>query len=372
MNDASIENADCVVIGAGVVGLAAARAMAQAGREVIILEAADMIGSETSSRNSEVIHAGIYYQKDSLKARFCVAGKKMLYRYCADHGVPHRNCGKLIVAVTEDQVESLRSIQKKAADNGVPDLELLSAAEAILLEPELSCLAALRSPSTGIIDTHGLMLALQGDAEDSGAMVAFLSPVTGGSAQEDGIILDVGGTNPMRLKCRTVINAAGIPAPDLAGMLSGFPDQFVPTTYLTKGNYYSLSVKSPFTQLVYPAPTSAFLGVHITIDLSGQARFGPDVEHVDTKDYEVDPSRSEGFYEAVRRYWPGLPDDTLQPAYSGIRPRITAPGEPLCDFVVQGPQEHGVNGLVNLFGIESPGLTSSMAIADYVVEMLGD
>jgi L-2-hydroxyglutarate oxidase LhgO len=251
-------------------------------------------------------------------------------------------------------------------------LELLSAADAIALEPELSCLAALRSPSTGIIDTHGLMLALQGDAENSGAMVAFLSPVTGGLAQEAGFILDVGGANPMRLRCRTVINAAGIPAPDLAGMLSGFPDQFVPTTYLTKGNYYSLSVKSPFTQLVYPAPTSAFLGVHITIDLSGQARFGPDVEHVDTKDYEVDPSRSEGFYEAVRRYWPGLPDDTLQPAYSGIRPRITAPGEPLCDFVVQGPRDHGINGLVNLFGIESPGLTSSMAIADYVVEMLGD
>jgi len=372
VSDEIIESADCVVIGAGVVGLAVARALALAGREVIVLEAADMIGTETSSRNSEVIHAGIYYQKDSLKARFCVAGKKRLYQYCADHGVPHRNCGKLIVAVSDDQVESLHGIQKKAADNGVPDLEFLSAADAIAMEPELSCQAALRSPSTGIIDTHGLMLALQGDAEDAGAMIAFLSPFTGGVIEDGGVTLAVGGESPMRLKCRTVVNCAGIPAPEIAGKIKGFPKEHTPTTYLTKGNYYSLSVKSPFSQLVYPAPTSAFLGVHISIDLGGQARFGPDVEHVDVLDYEVDPQRSEGFYEAVRKYWPGLPDNTLNPAYSGIRPRITAPGVPLCDFVIQGPDDHGVPGLVNLFGIESPGLTSSMPIADYVVEMLAE
>ena len=371
MSEKITENVECVVIGAGVVGLAVARALAQAGREVIILESADMIGTETSSRNSEVIHAGFYYPVGSLKARFCIDGKNALYDYCVEHGVPHRCCGKIIVATDESQVPAMHEIQKRAAKCGVTDLEFLTAEDAKAMEPELFCHAALWSPSTGIIDTHTLMLELQGDAEANGAMTAFWSPVEGGAVTDDGIVLDVGGESPMQLRCREVINSAGIHAPALAGMLEGMPLDKVPKTYLTKGNYYALAGKTPFSRLVYPAPTTQFLGVHITIDIGGQARFGPDVEHIDSIDYDVDPRRSNGCYEAVRRYWPGLQDGALHASYSGIRPRITPPGEPLCDFVGQGPGEHGISGLVNLFGIESPGLTSSMAIADYVVEMLG-
>ena len=371
MSETFTESVDCVVIGAGVVGLAVARALALAGREVIILESADMIGTETSSRNSEVIHAGIYYQVDSLKARFCIEGKNKLYEFCAEHGVPHRRCGKIIVATDESQVPAMHEIKERSAKCGVTDLEFLTAEDAKAMEPELFCHAALWSPSTGIIDTHTLMLELQGEAEANGAMTAFLSPVEGGTITDDGIVLEVGGEMPMRLRCREVINSAGIHAPALAGTLEGMPADKVPTSYLTKGNYYALTGKTPFSRLVYPAPTTQFLGVHITIDIGGQARFGPDVEHTDEMNYDVDPRRSDGFYEAVRRYWPGLKDGALHPSYSGIRPRSTPPGEPLCDFVVQGPGEHGISGLVNLFGIESPGLTSSMAIADYVVEMLG-
>ncbi|NKB57008.1 MAG: FAD-dependent oxidoreductase [Alphaproteobacteria bacterium] len=365
------ESVDCVVIGAGVVGLAVARALAQSGREVIVLEGADMIGSETSSRNSEVIHAGIYYPVGSLKAEFCIDGKNALYEYCSEHGVPHRRCGKIIVATDEDQVPAMHEIKERAAKCGVTDLEFLTAEDAKAMEPELFCHAALMSPSTGIIDTHTLMLEFLGDTEAAGGMIAYLSPVESGAVADEGIVLNVGGETPMRLLCRTVINSAGIHAPHIAGLIEGMPADKVPTTYLTKGNYYSLTGKTPFSRLVYPAPTTQFLGVHITIDIGGQARFGPDVEHIDTIDYDVDPRRSDGFYEAVRRYWPGLKDGALQPAYSGIRPRITPPGAPLCDFVLQGPGEHGVHGLVNLLGIESPGLTSSMAIADRVVEMLG-
>ncbi len=371
MSEPFTESVDCVVIGAGVVGLAVARALARSGREVIILEAADMIGTETSSRNSEVIHAGTYYPIGSLKAKFCIDGKNALYRYCEAHGVPHRRCGKIIVATDESQVPAMHEIKERAAKCGVTDLAFLSTEDAKAMEPELFCHAALWSPSTGIIDTHTLMLELQGDAEADGAMTAFLSPVESGIVTDDGILLEVGGETPMRLNCRTVINSAGIHAPALAGKIEGMPDGKVPTTYYTKGNYYALTGKTPFSRLVYPAPTTQFLGVHITIDIGGQARFGPDVEHIDEIDYDVDPRRSDGFYDAVRRYWPGLEDGALHPSYSGIRPRITPPGEPLCDFVVQGPGEHGVSGLVNLFGIESPGLTSSMAIANHVVEMLG-
>ena len=365
------ESVDCIVIGAGVVGLAVARVLAQSGREVIILESADMIGTETSSRNSEVIHAGIYYPVGSLKAQFCIDGKNALYRYCAEHGVPHRRCGKIIVATAEDQVPAMHEIKKRAAVCGVTDLEFLTAEDATALEPELFCHAALYSPSTGIIDTHTLMLEFLGDTEAAGGMIAYLSPVESGVVTDEGIVLNVGGEAPMRLLCRTVINSAGIHAPHIAGLIEGMPADKVPTTYLTKGNYYSLTGKTPFSRLVYPAPTTQFLGVHITIDIGGQARFGPDVEHVDTIDYDVDPRRSDGFYEAVRRYWPGLKDGALQPAYSGIRPRISPPGKPVPDFLVQGPNDHGVSGLVNLLGIESPGLTSSMAIADRVVEVLG-
>lgn len=365
-----IERVDCVVIGAGVVGLATARALAMAGREVIVLESADMIGTGTSSRNSEVIHAGIYYAPGSLKAKYCVAGKNMLYRYCDEHGIEHRRCGKLIVATSEDQIETFEGIRKRAAECGVTDLKMLSAADAKAMEPELSCVAALISPSTGIIDSHGLMLELQGDAEEHGAMLAFLSPVTGGEIRDDGILLHVGGADPMQLLCRSVINSAGLHATDIAGKIAGMPQDLVPKTYYTKGNYYALIGKSPFSRLVYPAPTTEFLGVHISIDMGGQARFGPDVEQSPVIDYDVDPGRADGFYDSVRRYWPGLKDGALQPSYSGIRPRITAPGEPLADFLIQGPRDHGITGLVNLFGIESPGLTSSMPIADHVAALL--
>ena len=366
------EKVDCVVIGAGVVGLAVARVLAQAGREVIVLESADMIGTGISSRNSEVIHAGIYYAVDSLKARYCVAGKAMLYRYCAEHGIAHRRCGKIIVATSQDQVPAMREIKQRAARCGVGDLEMLSAADAVALEPALRCHAALYSPSTGIIDSHGLMLELQGDAETAGAMLAFLSPVSGGEVRDDGIVLNVGGEVATSLLCRSVVNSAGLHATQIAGAIDGMPGDLVPRTYYTKGNYYSLTGPTPFSRLVYPAPTSEFLGVHITIDIAGQARFGPDVEQSSVIDYDVDPRRADGFYDAVRRYWPGLRDGALQPAYSGIRPRITAPGEPLRDFVIQGPRDHGVPGLVNLFGIESPGLTAAMPIADHVAALLKD
>lgn len=365
------ESVDCVVIGAGVVGLAVAREMAMAGREVIVLEAADMIGTETSSRNSEVIHAGIYYPKDSLKARFCVEGRRRLYQYCAEHGVPHRRCGKLIVATLGEQLDTLKQIRAAAVANGVDDMEWLGGNEAMAMEPELNCVAALLSPSTGIIDSHGLMLAYQGDAEDHGAMIAFLSPVTGGEARDDGILLEVGGEAPMRLLCRTVVNSAGLHAPDLIRGFTGFPADKAPASFYAKGNYYSLQGRPPFTRLIYPVPEPGGLGVHITIDLAGQARFGPDVEWIERIEYTVDPARADKFYAAVRTYWPGLKDGALTPGYAGIRPKITGPGEPAADFVVQGPYDHRVPGLVNLFGIESPGLTASLAIAEYVRAVAG-
>ena len=364
------EQVDCVVIGAGVVGLAVARSLALRGREVIVLEAADMIGSVTSSRNSEVIHAGIYYPKDSLRARFCVEGRRWLYGYCAERGIPHRRCGKLIVATDEAQVEALRGIRARAEANGVDDLEWMSGNEATALEPELHCVAALFSPSTGIIDSHTLMLNYQGDAEAHGAMLAFLTPVEGGEIIGDGILLETGGEAPMQLLCRSVVNSAGLFAPALAHKLRGFPTERIPTPYFAKGNYFDLGCKSPFSRLVYPIPREGGLGVHITIDLAGRGRFGPDVEWVDTLDYNVDIRRADGFYEAVRTYWPAMPDGVLLPGYAGIRPKIHGPGEPQPDFIIQGPGDHGVPGLVNLFGIESPGLTSSQPIAEHVAEIL--
>ena len=365
-----MERIDCAVIGAGVIGLAVARALALAGREVIVLEAADAIGTETSSRNSEVIHAGIYYPAGSLKARACVAGKRFLYRYCAERGIAHRNCGKLIVAATAGQARQLDRIQAQAAANGVDDLRELSGAEARALEPALACEAALLSPSTGIVDSHGLMLAYQGDAEEHGAMIAFLSPVESGRARGDGIELEVGGHEPMRLACRSVVNAAGLGAQAVARRIDGLDPRHVPPLHLAKGNYFSLAGRSPFSRLIYPVPEPGGLGVHITIDLAGQARFGPDVEWIDALDYAVDPGRAARFYGAIRTYWPALADGALQPAYSGVRPKLGPPGAPAADFVVQGPEVHGVPGLVNLFGIESPGLTASSALAELVAERL--
>ena len=364
-----MDSVDCVVVGAGVIGLAVARALAVAGREVLVLEAAEGIGTETSSRNSEVIHAGIYYPPGSLMARFCVAGRRALYDFCRDRGVPHRNCGKLIVATSAEEDGRLAGIKARAEANGVEGMRVLSAAEARALEPNLSCTSALLSPATGIVDSHAYMLALQGEAEAGGAMVVFLSPVVAARAGRGGIEVEVGGAEPVTLRCRLLVNAAGLHAPALARRIAGMSAERVPTGYYAKGNYFTLAARAPFSRLIYPVPVPGGLGVHLTIDLGGQARFGPDVEWIDTLDYTVDPRRADGFYAAVRRYWPALPDGALQPGYAGIRPKITAPGAPAADFVVQGPQTHGVPGLVNLFGIESPGLTASLALAAHVREV---
>ena len=379
------DRVDSIVVGAGVVGLAIARQLALAGDEVVVLEAADAIGMETSSRNSEVIHAGIYYDKDSLKAQFCVSGRAMLYEFCTSHGVAHRNCGKLIVATAPDELEILDNIKAKAAANGVDDLYEISAAEAMDKEPALICAGALVSPSTGIIDSHGLMLAYQGEAEDHGAVIAFRSRAVGGrvlSPKTGGISLRVRGDDgdEMELACRRLINAAGLYAQPLARTIEGLDPDTVPPLYYCKGNYFSLAGRQPFSRLIYPVPGSASLGVHLTIDLAGQARFGPDQQWLEGAmedlegpiDYRVDPSRSEVFYEAVRRYYPALPDDSLQPAYSGMRPKLQRPGGGAEDFLIQGPDSHGVAGLINLYGIESPGLTSSLAIARHVAAMLSD
>ena len=363
-----MERVDCVVIGAGVVGLAVARALALAGREVIVLDAADTVGTETSSRNSEVIHAGIYYPPGSLKARLCVAGKRGLYTYCAEHAIPHRNCGKLIVATAPDQIASLDKLRAQARANDVDDLRALSAEEARGMEPELRCVAALLSPSTGIIDSHAYMLALRADAESRRAVFVFRSPVARGAVRSDGIVLEVGGADPTTVLARTVVNSGGLHAPRVAAGLAGFPAANVPPCLYAKGNYYSLTGRAPFSRLVYPMPNQAGLGVHITMDLAGQARFGPDVEWIDHIEYSVDPRRADRFYAAIREYWPGLADGRLAPDYAGIRPKIVGPGAPAADFVIQGPVDHGVPGLVNLFGIESPGLTASLAIADEVAQ----
>jgi L-2-hydroxyglutarate oxidase LhgO len=365
-----MESVDTVVIGAGVVGLAVARALAFAGRDVVVVEAADGIGTETSSRNSEVIHAGIYYPTGSLKAALCIAGKLTLYPYCETHGVPHRRCGKLLVATDEKQLETLHAIKRQADANGVTDLRLLSAAEARELEPALHCVAAYLSPSTGIIDSHAFMLALQGDAEAHGAMFAFRSPVLRGALRQRGIELEIGGNEPMHLLAQAVVNSAGLHAQKIAASISGFPSAHVPPTYYAKGNYYSLTGRPPFSRLVYPMPNEAGLGVHITIDLAGQARFGPDVEWIERIDYDVDLRRADSFYAAIREYWPGLKDGQLAPGYAGIRPKIVGPRDKAPDFVISTPQDHGMPGLVHLFGIESPGLTAALAIAERVREAL--
>jgi L-2-hydroxyglutarate oxidase LhgO len=366
-----MESVDAIVVGAGVVGLAAARELARAGHETIILEAEDAIGTHTSSRNSEVIHAGIYYPKGSLKARACVAGKELLYEYCVAHGVPHRRSGKLIVATDASQIEELGQIQKKAHANGVTDVVWMEKAQALAMEPALNCVAALYSPSTGIIDSHALMLAYLGDAEARGAMLALKTRLIGAQVVADGFVLH---TNEMDVSCKILVNSAGLRAPSVARMIEGYGKEKAPGEFYAKGNYYSLSGRSPFSRLVYPVPEPGGLGVHVTLDMAGQARFGPDVEWIERigreDDYAVDPRRAERFYAAIRRYWPGLADGALAPGYAGIRPKTAAPGAPAPDFEVQGPRAHRVPGLVNLFGIESPGLTASLALAGMVLEEL--
>ena len=363
------ETVDCVVIGAGVVGLAVARALALRGREVIVMEAANAIGTGTSSRNSEVIHAGIYYPTGSLKARLCVQGKALLYAYCAERGVPHRRCGKLLVATSAAQLASLESIEQRARANGVNDLQWLSRAQALALEPALDCVGALHSPSTGIVDSHALMLALQGDLEHAGGLVALNSPLALAEITPEAInLVAKDGT---RLQAKTVVNAAGLQAPLLATRFAGLSAAHIPVAHYAKGSYFTLAGKAPFSRLIYPVPEAAGLGVHLTLDLGGQAKFGPDVQWVDSPDdLLVDPARGDAFYAEVRKYWPGLRDGALAPAYAGMRPKIHGPEEPAADFVIQGQAVHGVPGLVNLFGIESPGLTSALAIGEHAAALV--
>jgi L-2-hydroxyglutarate oxidase LhgO len=364
-----MEQVDCVVIGAGVVGLAVARALALQGREVVVLEAASAIGTGASSRSSEVIHAGIYYPQGSLKARLCVEGKELLYAYCAARGIGHRRCGKLIVATSNAQVAQLQGIIDKAGANGVPDLALLTRAQAQALEPRLQCVAAVHSPGTGIVDSHALMLALHGELENSGGVVVLNTPLAQAECAQGAINLIV--KDGTRLQAKSVVNAAGLSAQALARRFAGLAAHFVPPSHYAKGNYFTLSGHSPFSRLIYPLPEAAGLGVHLTLDLGGQTRFGPDVQWVSLPDdLAVDPARGDAFYAEVRKYWPALKDGALTPGYAGIRPKIQAPGEPARDFLIQGPAAHGVPGLVNLFGIESPGLTSALAIGEYVCRLL--
>ena len=372
-----MDKLDAVVVGAGVVGLAVARALARQGLETLVIERETAIGQGASSRNSEVIHAGLYYPAGSLKARLCVEGRALLYAHCESHGVAHQRCGKLVVATDTAQREGLRGLAAKAAANGVDDLRWLEAAEAQALEPALRCEAALLSPSTGVIDSHGLMLSLQGDLEQAGGMVALCSTVQGLCATPEGWLLQVQADGrQMELLAGIVVNAAGLWAPDLAACTAGLAPAHVPPAHYSKGCYFSLRGRSPFSRLIYPLPQDAWLGVHLTLDLGGQARFGPDAQWLEgvaspaELDYRVDPARAEGFYADVRRYWPDLPDDALQPAYSGVRPKIHGPGEPAPDFRIDGPAQHGLAGLVNLLGIESPGLTSSLALAQEVLRRL--
>lgn len=387
---------DCLVVGAGVVGLAIARAMAMRGREVLVLEAAPTFGTATSSRNSEVIHAGIYYPHKSLKALLCVQGRKSLYSYCKEHDVPHKQLGKLIVATDTSQIPALESILSAGRDNGVSDLHFISGKEVSKLEPNIACVKALWSPSTGIIDSHSFMLCLQADAEAHGATFAFNSSVVQGNVCCEGIDMNVCSTevltaqsepdpmdaNSLVLCAKTVINAAGLNASAIARGIHGFPKKAVPEILFSRGCYFSLSGqgKAPFSHLVYPIPGDGGLGVHVTLDLSGQVRFGPDVEWLDNTsayeahqlefDYRVDPKRAEKFYPEIRKYYPALQDGVLKADYAGIRPKISGPHGPPADFLIQGQEIHGICGLVNLFGIESPGLTASLAIADRVCALL--
>ncbi|WP_309083955.1 NAD(P)/FAD-dependent oxidoreductase [Chelativorans sp.] len=360
------EEVDAVVIGAGAVGLAVGRALALSGREVIILEAERMIGSVTSSRNSEVIHAGLYYVPGSLKAKLCVEGKAALYAYCAERGIKHSRLGKLIVACSEAEVPRLQHLTMNAARNGVVDLAMLSQHEVRSIEPELDCFAAMRSPSTGIVDVHELMLSYLGDLQNSGGMLVLGARVLAGKVTGRGISLLVDQDGGLVLSCRTVVNCAGLAAQKIASSIEGFPREAVPAQYLAKGNYFKLTSRSPFQHLVYPLPTDGGMGIHLTLDHAGRARFGPDVEWVEKIDYTVSDERLPLFERAIRRYWPGLPDGTLAPDYCGIRPKLNGSGSPAADFMIQDGNAYGAKGLINLYGIESPGITASLAIGDLV------
>lgn len=367
---------DTIVIGGGVVGLAAARALAAVGRDTLVVEACDGPGQGASSRNSEVVHAGIYYAPGSLKARLCVAGRAALYAYCESRGVPHRRCGKLLVAAHDGQRDQLLAIQARARANGV-ELTLLNRAGLAVLEPEAAGIAALHSPETGVVDSHALMLALQGDAESLGATFAFRAPVVGGRVLNEGVEVVCGGDAPMTLLARRVVISAGLSAPRVARSIDGLAAGSVPRAWFAKGSYFALARRSPFTRLVYPVPEPGGLGVHLTLDLAGRARFGPDVEWLDVEDpraidYRVNPSRAGVFYNAIRRYWPGLRDGDLAPDYAGVRAKIVGPGVADADFLMHGRAEHGAKNVLALYGVESPGLTSSLALADEIVRRLAD
>lgn len=359
-----------LVVGAGVVGLAVARALALRGREVVVAEAADAIGTGVSSRNSEVIHAGMYYPSGSARARHCVRGRRLLYAYCVEHGVPHRKCGKLIVATDALETAKIEGIHRQGLANGVEGLVLLEGAAARALEPALACTAALLSEETGILDSHALMLALQGDIEDRGGAIAFNTAIEQVIPRPDGWEVRFGGAEAGSLEVEAVVNAAGLGAQSLARAVEGYPEARVPRLVLAKGNYFGCLGRPSFSRLIYPAPVDGGLGTHVTLDLAGRMRFGPDVEWVEREDYEVDPGRAERFAASIRRYWPGLPDGVLVPDYAGIRPKLTGPGEPPADFLIDGPAEHGLEGLVHLFGIESPGLTSALSLAEEVASRL--
>jgi L-2-hydroxyglutarate oxidase LhgO len=365
-----MERVDTIIIGAGVVGLAIARVLAQRKRETLILESESAIATVTSARNSGVIHAGIYYRPGSLKARLCVEGRHALYAYAAARGIPHKKCGKLIVTASRNQSADLHHLHERAMQNGVENMRLLSAAEAQAMEPSLSCASALLSPETGVVDVHSYALALLGDAEAAGATLALQTPVAKGTITDNGFIIETGGTSPMQIGCRTLINAAGLGAQNFARSLDGLKPATIPPQVLAKGNYFSLSGPSPFTRLIYPLPVLGSSGLHAMCDMGGQTRFGPDVEWVDHIDYRVDPVRVAQFEEVVRCYWPALPGDALQPDYCGIRPKIARGSPHDTDFMIQTPRDHGVPGLINLYGIESPGLTSSLAIAECVAAAL--
>ncbi|MEZ5627459.1 MAG: NAD(P)/FAD-dependent oxidoreductase [Rhodocyclaceae bacterium] len=365
-----MDTVDCIVIGAGVVGLACAKALAEAGREVIVLERETAFGTGISSRNSEVIHAGLYYPTGSLKARLCVEGRDQLYAYCAERGVGHSRCGKLVVAPRAEQAGALDHIRAKATANGVHDLQLLDRGQIAALEPALDAHAALLSPSTGIVDSHGLMLSLLGDAENHGAMLALGSPVIDGYADTGSVVVRVGGEQEMELRARWVINAAGLDAVALGQHITGPAKDLLPKAWFARGVYFTLTGKAPFSRLIYPLPEPGGLGVHLTLDLGGQAKFGPDVEWIERPDYHVDPARAEAFYTAIRSWWPQLENGRLEPGYAGVRPKIVGPGMPDADFRIDGPAQHGVAGLIHLFGIESPGLTAAMAIGRQVADQI--
>jgi L-2-hydroxyglutarate oxidase LhgO len=368
-----MDRVECVVVGAGVVGLAVARALALEGREVVVLERERLIGSHTSARNSEVIHAGIYYPKDSVKARLCVRGKALLYDYCARRGVPHRRLGKIIVATGPDQEAALAGIAAAAAMNGVDDLRRLDAAALAALEPRLRGVAGLLSPSTGIVDSHALMLAYQGELEDAGGAVALDTGFLGARPVPGGFRVTArSGGETVTLEAGLLVNAAGLWAGAVAAAIEGLAPRFRRTVYYCKGNYFGIAARVPFRHLIYPVPERDGLGVHLTLDLAGRGRFGPDTEWIDGIDYGLDPARGDGFYAAIRRYWPDLPDGALSPDYAGIRPKLAPAGGAATDFLIEGPAAHGLPGLVNLFGIESPGITASLALAEAAAAAAGE